>query len=645
MEHTHNGCGCGCGCGHDHGEKEQSLPVLIIGAALLIFAAVLAHTTRFPTVVYLILYLIPYFLVGWRTLRESFETVCRGAIFDENFLMSIASVGAFFVGEYAEGVMVMLLFRLGEYLEEVAVGRTRASVGALMAIRPDTARITDGEGDAAEVPVAAVGIGATIEVRPGERIPLDGAVISGTAHLDTAALTGESVPRPVTVGDMAAAGCISTDGVLCIRVTRPASESTVQKILDMAENAAEKKTRTEAFITRFARVYTPIVVVMAVLLAVIPPIFTGLWSEWIYRALTFLVVSCPCALVISVPLSFFCGVGCASKKGILIKGSQAIEALSKTKIVATDKTGTLTTGDLRVTAILPTDETDEEELLTLSANAERQSSHPAARGIVAAYAARGGKTAELRTTAVTELSGRGVSVTLDGKTVLCGNAALMYENGIAIADTHRDAASCTVYVAREGRYLGAIALKDTLKDDAAEAVSAFRASGVREIHMLTGDTAGAAQPVADALGLNGCHASLLPDGKMAVAEALKASLLTGDGKADGCLLCIGDGINDAPLLAMADVGCAMGALGSDAAMEAADVVIMDDAPKKVADAIAISRKTMRIARQNIAFALGIKGIILLFGALGYTGMGAAVFGDVGVCMLCILNAARLNLSK
>ncbi len=619
--------------------------MLIIGAALLVLAWILEHTTHIPAVVYLILYLVPYLLVGWGTLSTSVLQLFRGAIFDENLLMSIASVGAFFVGEYEEGVMVMLLFRLGEYLEDVAVGRTRASVKALMAIRPDTARITDEDGETEEVPAVAVGIGAIIEVRPGERIPLDGEVTLGTANLDTAALTGESVPRPVSVGDMAAAGCISTDGVLHIRVTRPASESTVQKILDMAENAAEKKTRTEAFITRFARVYTPIVVVLALLLAVIPSLFTGLWSKWIYRALTFLVVSCPCALVISVPLSFFCGVGCASKKGILIKGSQAMEALSKTKIVATDKTGTLTTGTFRVTALWPTEVCDADTLLALVANAERQSSHPAARGIVAEYKARGGDPAEVIAGEMTELSGRGIRVIAEGRILLCGNETLMREQGISIDHVHRDAAACMVYVAQDGICLGAIALRDTLKDDAAEAVAAFRAAGVKEIHMLTGDTADAAQPIADTLGLDGCHASLLPDGKMKTAEALKAALTRKDGTSEGRLLCIGDGINDAPLLAMADVGCAMGALGSDAAMEAADVVIMNDAPTKAAEAIAISRRTMRIARQNIAFALGIKGVILVLGALGYTGMGAAVFGDVGVCMLCILNAARLNFSE
>lgn len=633
-------CGCSCGCGHEHGEgeEEHSLPVILAGGVLLALCILLQRFTNFPWFVYLICYLIPYLLVGWKTILESAEHLLRGAVFDENFLMSLASVGAFCVGEYAEGVVVMLLFSLGEWLEDVAVGRTRSSVRSLMEIRPDTARIIcEEDGDSEEVPVEAVGIGACIEVHPGERIPLDGEVTSGTANLDTAALTGESVPRPVVPGDNAAAGCISTDGVLRIRVTKTAGESTVQKILDLAEHASSKKTRTEAFITRFARVYTPLVVCAAVLLAVIPSLVTGEWSVWIHRALTFLVVSCPCALVISVPLSFFCGIGGASKKGILIKGSRAIEALSKTAVVATDKTGTLTRGEFRVTAILAEDG-DEASLLALAAEAEQYSSHPAARGILREYQMRTPDAAitPFKADNSAELSGRGVRCVSDGKTVLCGNALLMTENGINVNASHINPAVCTVYLASDGKYLGALWLEDTVKDDAADAVRAFRCAGVKEIHMLTGDTPGAAQPVADALGLDGCHASLLPDEKMETAELLKAKA------GDGTLLCLGDGINDAPLLAMADIGCAMGALGSDAAMEAADVVIMNDSPAKAAEAIRISRRTMRIARQNIVIALGIKGIILILGAIGVTGMGAAVFGDVGVCMLCICNAARLN---
>ncbi len=634
-----DGCGCGCGCGHDHdGEDEKSeLPRLIVSAVLFAVCLILSHTTQFPSFVYPILYLIPYLLIGGETLWISAKRIVRGAVFDENFLMSIASVGAFCVGKYEEGVAVMLLYHIGEWLEDIAVGRTRASVKALLAIRPDTARIVcEEDGDTDEVPVEAVGVGAVIEVRIGERIPLDGEVLSGCANLDCAALTGESLPRAAAVGDTVAAGCICTDSVLRIRVTRLAGESTVQRILDLAQHAVSKKTRTEAFITRFSRVYTPIVVSAAVLLAIVPSLVTGQWSIWVHRALTFLVVSCPCALVISVPLTFFCGIGGASSGGILIKGSQALEALSKTEIVASDKTGTLTRGVFSVTEIAPSGSCSAEELLSVAAHAEQYSSHPAAQGILSAYTERTGLIPQSASvTDVTEYPGRGIRACVDGTPVLCGNAVLLSEHGIVIPNMDAGA-GCVVHIAVESRYAGAIVLCDTLKEDARDAVRIFRENGVSAIHMLTGDHASAAKPIADALGLDGCHASLLPDDKMEVAANLKASCT------DGTLLCIGDGINDAPLLAMADVGCAMGALGSDAAMEAADVVIMDDSPKKAAEAIALAKKTMRIARQNIVFALGVKAVILVLGAIGITGMWAAVFGDVGVCMLCILNAARAN---
>ena len=634
-------CGCGCGCGHDCGDEEKNelsrqLPLLVVGAVLFVLCLILEHTTQIPSLLCLVLYLIPYLLVGWETLWISAKRIAHGAVFDENFLMSIASIGAFCVGQYEEGAAVMLLYHLGEWLEDLAVGRTRASVRALLAIRPDTARIVcEEDGDCDEVAVEAVGIGATIEVRPGERIPLDGCVLSGLANLDTAALTGESLPRTVTVGDSIAAGCIVTDGVLRIRVTHTAGESTVQRILDLAQHAASKKTKTEAFITRFSRVYTPIVVCAAVLLAVVPSLITGEWMMWVHRALTFLVVSCPCALVISVPLTFFCGIGGASAKGILIKGSQALEALSRAEIAASDKTGTLTRGEFSVSALYA-EGGDNGALLSYAAHTEQYSSHPAAKGITAAYTERFGGAPDLSEVSdVTEYAGRGIRAAVNGKIVLCGNALLMEEHGIAIP-AREFGAGCIVHTALDGCYCGSILLEDTLKVDAAAAIRSFRGNGVREIHMLTGDTPAAAQPIADALHLDGCHASLLPDGKLELAAALKEQCT------DGTLLYIGDGINDAPVLAMADVGIAMGALGSDAAMEAADVVIMDDSPKKAAEAIALAKKTMRIARQNIAFALGVKGLILILGAIGITGMWAAVFGDVGVCLLCVLNAARAN---
>ncbi|MBE6659462.1 MAG: cadmium-translocating P-type ATPase [Ruminococcaceae bacterium] len=629
---------CCCGHDHDHGEAEEhALPKWIVSAVLFVLILLFEHLTAFPTPVYLVLYLIPYLLIGWKTLWTSAKRMIRGAVFDENFLMSLASVGAFCVGQFEEGAAVMLLYHLGEWLEDAAVGKTRASVKALMAIRPDTARIVcEEDGDTDEVPVEAVGVGALIEVRIGERIPLDGIIVTGTANLDTAALTGESLPRAVTAGDTVHAGCICMDGVLRIRVEKTAGASTVQRILSMAQNAASKKTRTEAFITRFSRVYTPIVVCAAVLLAIVPSLVTGQWSIWVHRALTFLVVSCPCALVISVPLTFFCGIGGASTRGILIKGSQALEALSKTEIVASDKTGTLTRGVFSVTEITPWEPYSTEELLSMAAHAEQYSSHPAAQGILSAYTEHTGLTPQSASvTDVTEYPGRGIRAFVDGTPVLCGNAVLLSEHGIGIPDMDAGA-RCIVHIAVESRYAGAIVLCDTLKEDARDAVRIFRENGVSAVHMLTGDHISAAKPIADALGLDGCHASLLPDDKMEIAAKLKASCT------DGTLLCIGDGINDAPLLAMADVGCAMGALGSDAAMEAADVVIMDDSPKKAAEAIALARKTMRIARQNIVFALGVKGVILVLGAIGITGMWAAVFGDVGVCMLCILNAARAH---
>ena len=636
--HEEDDDGCGCGCGHDHGDGEEDsgeLQRLIIGAVLFVLCLILEHTTAFSRWVYLVLYLIPYLLVGWETLWISAKRIVRGAVFDENFLMSLASVGAFCVGQNEEGVAVMLLYHLGEWLEDLAVGRTRASVKALLAIRPDTARIVcEDDDDSDEVPVEAVGVGALIEVRIGERIPLDGTVVRGCANLDCAALTGESLPRAVGAGDTVHAGCICTDGVLRIRVSKPAGESTVQRILAMAQHAASKKTRTEAFITRFSRVYTPIVVCAAVLLAVVPSLLTGQWGVWIHRALTFLVVSCPCALVISVPLTFFCGIGGASSRGILIKGSQALEALSKTEIVATDKTGTLTHGRFHVTQIITAEPYTEEQLLSLAALAEQYSPHPAAQGILSAYHERC-EEALSDVESVAELPGRGIRAAVDGVTVLCGNTRLLQEYGIAVPEAEYGSA-CVVHIAVDNRYAGAIILADTLKDDAAEAIRIFRENGVAQVHMLTGDHLPAAEPIAAALGLDGCHASLLPDDKMEVAANLKASCT------DGTLLCLGDGINDAPLLAMADVGCAMGALGSDAAMEAADVVIMDDSPKKAAEAIALAKKTMQIARQNIIFALGVKGVILVLGAIGITGMWAAVFGDVGVCLLCILNAARAN---
>ncbi len=643
--HDHDDHHChehGCSCHdhhHEHGTEEGFPLELLIAAILFVLCLVLEHLLTLPVWAVICMYLVPYLLAGHHTIAEAIEGIAHGAVFGEEFLMTAASVGAFAVGSYEEGAAVMLLFGLGEYLEGLAVGKTRASVKALMALRPDTAHVVTSSNTVTDCKPEDVEVGAVIEIRPGERIPLDGTILSGTAAIDTSALTGESLPRTAGIGDTVSSGCVCTDGVLQVRVIRRASESTAARILEMTENAASRKTRTEAFLTRFSRIYTPAVVAAALLVAVIPSLITGAWSVWVHRALTFLVVSCPCALVISVPLTFFCGIGAASSHGILIKGSAALDALAKTAVVATDKTGTLTEGKLHVTEIKAPTEDKKLRLLTLAAHAECFSSHPLALAIRAGYTKQTGQQPD--STCVSDLheeAGKGISaiVTENGTavSVLTGNRALLESHHIPCSDAaSEDGAS--IYVAADGEYLGRITAKDALKADAQHAIAACRTAGVREIHMLTGDTAGAAQKVADTLHLDGCHAELLPDGKLQTAEALKAKC--GENET---LLCIGDGINDAPLLAMADVGAAMGGLGSDAAMEAADIVIMDDKPEKIPAAILLAKKTMRIARQNIVFALAVKLCIMILGAIGKTGMWAAVFGDVGVCMLCILNATR-----
>ncbi len=634
--HEHGGCGCGCAHDHAHGGTEGFPWLLTVAGALFVLCLILEHTLQPPKLALLALYLVPYLLSGYQTLLGALRGIVRGHVFGEEFLMSVASVGAFCIGSNEESVAVMLLYGLGEYLEGVAVGRSRASVKALMALRPDIAHVRHEDGTCTDVAPEAVVVGETVEVRIGERIPLDGEVISGSANLDTSALTGEALPRVASVGDTVASGCIATDGVLWLRTTQNADRSTTARILELAETAASRKTKMEAFLSRFSRVYTPCVVLAAVLVALVPSFIFGNPSVWIHRALTFLVVSCPCALVISVPLTFFLGIGAASSRGILIKGSGALDALSRVVIVASDKTGTLTEGRLRV-ARLDTAES-EERLLFLAAHAESHSRHPAARAILAEYETVFGENVHAaRVRDVTELAGKGISAEVETEngwtSVAVGNAALMAHIGVSLTPT--DWQGAVSYVAAEGRYLGAICVSDTQKAEAARAVVLMRRLGVREVHMLTGDTEAAAKPIADALQLDGCHAALLPDGKLEIAEKLARKC---DEKET--MLCIGDGINDAPLLAAADVGAAMGALGSDAAMETADVVIMDDCIEKIPLAISIARRTMTVARQNIAFALTVKFALMLLGALGLAGMWAAVFGDVGVCLLCILHAAR-----
>ena len=574
------------------------------------------------------LYLIPYLIIGWDILWKALRNIRNGQVFDENFLMTVATVGAFASAEYAEAVFVMLFFQIGELFEQYAVGKSRQSIAALMDIRPDTANLEGEDGTTEEVDPEEVEVGAVIVVKPGERIPLDGVVLSGASSLDTAALTGEAAPREVAPGDSVISGCVNQTGVLRVKVTRPCEESTVSKILELVESAGEKKAVSEQFITRFARYYTPCVVLAAALLAVIPPLFVGGWGNWFHRALIFLVISCPCALVISVPLSFFGGIGGASRCGILVKGSNYLEALAKAETVVFDKTGTLTRGTFTVTSLHPENGFTEETLLETAALAEQYSDHPISLSVKAAW----GKEADpRRVTAVEESAGYGVRAVVDGRRVCVGSHRLMEQEGVVWNACDRPGTQ--IHVAADGVYAGFILISDLPKEDAAAALAELKRSGVKRTVLLTGDTAATAAAVAKELGVDEFHAELLPHHKVERVEELLAQ--TG-----GTLVFVGDGINDAPVLTRADIGIAMGALGSDAAIEAADIVLMDDKPSKIAAAIRISRKTLRIVRQNIVFALGVKFGVLILGALGMASMWMAVFADVGVAFLAILNAMR-----
>ena len=574
------------------------------------------------------LYLIPYLIIGWDILWKALRNIRNGQVFDENFLMTVATVGAFATAEYAEAVFVMLFFQIGELFEQYAVGKSRQSIAALMDIRPDTANLEGEDGTTEEVDPEDVEVGSVIVVKPGERIPLDGVVLSGASSLDTAALTGESAPREVVPGDSVISGCVNQTGVLRVKVTRPCEESTVSKILELVESAGEKKAVSEQFITRFARYYTPCVVLAAALLAVIPPLFVGGWGNWFHRALIFLVISCPCALVISVPLSFFGGIGGASRCGILVKGSNYLEALAKAETVVFDKTGTLTRGTFTVTSLHPENGFTEETLLETAALAEQYSDHPISLSVKAAW----GKEADpRRVTAVEESAGYGVRAVVDGRRVCVGSHRLMEQEGVVWNACDRPGTQ--IHVAADGVYAGFILISDLPKEDAAAALAELKRSGIKQTVLLTGDTATTAAAVAKELGVDEFHAELLPHHKVERVEELLAQ--TG-----GTLVFVGDGINDAPVLTRADIGIAMGALGSDAAIEAADIVLMDDKPSKIAAAIRISRKTLRIVRQNIVFALGVKFGVLILGALGMASMWMAVFADVGVAFLAILNAMR-----
>ena len=575
------------------------------------------------------IFLVCYTVVGWDIIWKAITNILHGQVFDENFLMTIATLGALILGEYSEGVAVMLFYQVGEWFQSYAVSKSRKSIASLMDIRPDYANIEQ-DGKLIQVDPDEVPIGSSIIVKPGERIPLDGTIIKGSSSLDTSALTGESMPREALPGMDVISGCINQTGILTIRTTKEFGESTVAKILDLVENASDKKGKTENFITRFARYYTPAVVFAALVLALLPPLITGQdFGTWVYRALTFLVISCPCALVISIPLSFFGGIGGASKIGVLVKGSNYLESLASAETVVFDKTGTLTKGAFAVSELHPVN-VQKERLLELAAYAEDYSTHPISLSIKKAY---GKKINSNRISSVQEIPGHGVCAVIDGKSVLAGNAKLMEKENIRYTDS--STIGTVIYLACDRKYLGCIVIEDELKPDAQKAVDLLKDEGIRKTVMLTGDSDAVGKKVANHLGLDQAYTELLPADKVERVEELLAQK-----SEKGKLLFVGDGINDAPVLARADVGIAMGGLGSDAAIEAADVVLMTDEPSKIASVMKIARKTLRIANQNIIFALGIKFIVLILGAFGYANMWAAVFADVGVSVIAILNAIR-----
>ena len=623
-------------------KQKKSLQQILIALALVILLKLLLRVLpALPTPVELLLYLIPYFVVGKDVLRKAIKGVKNRQPFDECFLMAVATVGAFALGDYVEGCAVILFYQIGELFQSVAVGKSRQSISSLMDIRPDYANVEDEDGKLEQVDPDDVEVGTVIVVQPGERVPIDGVIVEGTSALNTAALTGESLPRDVQTGDEVISGCVNMTGLLKVRTTKEFGESTVSKIFDLVENSSMKKARAENFITRFARVYTPAVCYGALALAFLPPIVLLLmgqparFGDWIYRALTFLVISCPCALVISIPLSFFGGIGGASACGILVKGSTYLEELARTGIVVFDKTGTLTQGTFKVTGVHPADGITDEQLVEAAALAESWSKHPISLSIKAAY---GKEIDSARVTDVEELGGHGVTAKVDGKPVAAGNARLMERLGLsapAVSET-----GTVVHVAIDGRYAGCLLIADVVKPHSAEAIRALKAAGVRKTVMLTGDAEPVAKAVSAQLGLDEYHAGLLPGDKVDQIETLIAAK-----KSKENLAFVGDGINDAPVLSRADVGIAMGALGSDAAIEAADVVLMDDDPAKIALAMRIARRTLRIVYENIVFALAVKFACLLLGAIGMASMWTAIFADVGVMVIAVLNATRALYTK
>ena len=620
-------------------KKQKKVLYQIIASVVLI--VILRLLPAFPTPVELVLYLIPYLVVGWDVLRKALLGIKNRQPFDECFLMAVATVGAFALGDYVEGCAVILFYQIGELFQSVAVGKSRQSISSLMDIRPDYANIEDEDGKLEQVDPDDVEVGTVIVVQPGERVPIDGVIVEGTSALNTAALTGESLPRDVQSGDEVISGCVNMTGLLKVRTTKEFGESTVSKILDLVENSSMKKARTENFITRFARVYTPAVCYSALALAFLPPVVLLLmgqparFGDWIYRALTFLVISCPCALVISIPLSFFGGIGGASACGILVKGSTYLEELARTGVVVFDKTGTLTQGTFKVVGVHPENGVTEAELVEAAALAESWSKHPISLSIKNAY----GKEIDAnRVTDVQELGGHGVTAKVDGKTVAAGNARLMAKLNLSAPEVTEP--GTIVHVAIEGKYAGYLLIADVVKPHSTQAIKGLKAAGVRKTVMLTGDAEPVAKAVASHLGLDEYHAGLLPGDKVDQIE----KLLAAKGPKEN-LAFVGDGINDAPVLSRADIGIAMGALGSDAAIEAADIVLMDDDPAKIALAMSIARRTLRIVYENIVFALAIKFACLVLGALGLASMWTAIFADVGVMVLAVLNATRALYTK